>query len=915
MRITGEMKIRTVTQDPICLKAQCRSHGLAKTGTINFARKFVVIILTCAFPLGVASDLGISAASQQVFIPDDLLNLESVGDVTFSPDGEAVAYVRQRPRVSAKVYQQPYLGGNDRGDVWLASIRSNKSINLTRGESDGSGFWMPRWSPDGTRIAMLSTRGNNVGLWVWERATDRLRRLSERGLARPFTSKYPLESRFIWLDAKRLAAVLLPEGERPYIDFGAQDAGARATLAWQKAREGKETTASALDSGVPADLTTRRQQEAVVFTLGATVTTRPVASGVELQELQGSSDGRYLSLLRQVALLRPDQTRMLDAEAEGVGFFFARYRIALGDTAGQIPLTEATGVGFVVPGSFQWAPSGSHFAFFATRPTEEDGPVRLFKGEVGSTVTEIAMPEVYSKSFVWIDGERLLVAASSEIASSRTDWWLVSPGRVPINLTANLRSSPSDLHLVDHFLVGQADGQLLRLDIAANTWTNLGPALNSRISSVLQTSAADEASLLLESRDGTNLNYFRVHVNTGRFARLAKPSTTAKLLAYSAVSDTAVFTAAERIGTTLSVVQRGRSPFAIAELNGFLRNIAEGKVQYFEYRGLDGEKLGGWVILPAQYHAGESVPMVAWVHPGDRYSVQDGPPEALVHLSANQFLNLQLLAARGYAVLLPSIPKGKSANGKPIVSDINLELMNGVLPAIDKVVELRIADPNRVAMIGHSVGGFAVYGLVTQTTRCKAAIALAGFSDLFSFYNSVVAEDRYLPYIDQRPILEGQVTLEGHYLRGGPPWQDFGRYLRNSPITSVDRVQTPLLVIHGDMDHIPIEQAEEFFNALFRQGKRARFVRYWGEGHQLSSPANIRNMWTQIYAWLDEFCDISRDGKGNMVFDGDHVKSRNGAPALKLEDFAKFNEIELKSHPWVNQKSEAEGQKSGVSKQ
>jgi len=52
---------------------------------------------------------------------------------------------------------------------------------------------------------------------------------------------------------------------------------------------------------------------------------------------------------------------------------------------------------------------------------------------------------------------------------------------------------------------------------------------------------------------------------------------------------------------------------------------------------------------------------------------------------------------------------------------------------------------------------------------------------------------------------------------------------------------------------------------------------------------------------LTNFCDISRDAKDNLLFDGDHVKSRNGAPPLKPEDLAPFNEIELRSHPWVRQ--------------
>ncbi len=88
---------------------------------------------------------------------------------------------------------------------------------------------------------------------------------------------------------------------------------------------------------------------------------------------------------------------------------------------------------------------------------------------------------------------------------------------------------------------------------------------------------------------------------------------------------------------------------------------------------------------------------------------------------------------------------------------------------------------------------------------------------------------------------------------GGPPWQDAQRYVRNSPLFQAERVETPLLIIQGDMDYVPLQQGEQFFSALYRQGKRARFVRYWGEGHVFQSPANIRDMWEEVYGWFDEF--------------------------------------------------------------
>ena len=120
------------------------------------------------------------------------------------------------------------------------------------------------------------------------------------------------------------------------------------------------------------------------------------------------------------------------------------------------------------------------------------------------------------------------------------------------------------------------------------------------------------------------------------------------------------------------------------------------------------------------------------------------------------------------------------------------------------------------------------------------------------------------------------------------PWRS-SEYLRNSPISYVDNVQTPLLQLHGDFDGVPIQQAEEFFTALQRLGKRARFVKYLGEGHVFDSPANIRDMWAQIFSWCDEYCDIKRDEKGNLIWKDNYVASRNGIPALKPSDFLKFS--------------------------
>lgn len=78
---------------------------------------------------------------------------------------------------------------------------------------------------------------------------------------------------------------------------------------------------------------------------------------------------------------------------------------------------------------------------------------------------------------------------------------------------------------------------------------------------------------------------------------------------------------------------------------------------------------------------------------------------------------------------------------------------------------------------------------------------------------------------------------------------------------SSDKVKTPVMLIHGDLDFIPIQQAEEFFTALLRQDKRAQFVRYKGEWHTISNRANVLDLWTRVAAWLSTTMTTNTDIK------------------------------------------------------
>lgn len=179
------------------------------------------------------------------------------------------------------------------------------------------------------------------------------------------------------------------------------------------------------------------------------------------------------------------------------------------------------------------------------------------------------------------------------------------------------------------------------------------------------------------------------------------------------------------------------------------------------------------------------------------------------------------------------------------------KLLNGVLPAVDAVLAAGIADNERLAVMGQSNGGFSTYALITLTNRFKAAVAIAGMTDFLSI--ALQFEPSSLP----RDVVEmggtsGRLSMLESYMGFGLSWRSQLNLL-NSPIAHIDNVQTPILQLHGDFDGVPIAQAEEYFTALQRLGKRAKLIKYIGDDHVFHSPANISDSWQQIVGWLDEF--------------------------------------------------------------
>jgi dipeptidyl aminopeptidase/acylaminoacyl peptidase len=248
--------------------------------------------------------------------------------------------------------------------------------------------------------------------------------------------------------------------------------------------------------------------------------------------------------------------------------------------------------------------------------------------------------------------------------------------------------------------------------------------------------------------------------------------------------------------------------------------------------------LRGALLLPPDFEDGWRVPLILHIYPGLDLSSEIHRWDAV----ASGVLHLQLLASRGYAVLMPGLPSAAEA----VIPDWT-GFAGGLLTGVNEAIRLGIADETRVGVMGHSGGGTAVNRLITETTRFGAAVSSAGAADVASFFGQLRVDAGGAGEAFGLHNMEGQC--------GGPPWARPQAYVAASPIYARDRVETPLLLIHGtEDDAVGVEQAGEMFVGLRLLGKSATLLRYHGEGHNPVEfgEANRRDVVARVLAWFDE---------------------------------------------------------------
>jgi dipeptidyl aminopeptidase/acylaminoacyl peptidase len=270
----------------------------------------------------------------------------------------------------------------------------------------------------------------------------------------------------------------------------------------------------------------------------------------------------------------------------------------------------------------------------------------------------------------------------------------------------------------------------------------------------------------------------------------------------------------------------------VTHLNPELASLCFAHAEPISWISNDGLRVCGLLFRPLDFQEGERCPLIVEVHGGPAW------------LWSDRFMGdwhdwVQLLAARGFALLLPN-PRGSTGRGAAF-TDMEVNDMGGmelidIVTGVDHVVSMGFVDPERVGIGGWSHGGYLSSWAVTQTCRFKAAVVGAGVSNMLSDEGQNDIPGFNVEYFDET-IISDPMTF----------------WLR-SPMAHVQNVRTPTLILHGEKDdRVTQPQGQELYRALKRLGVEVEFVTYPREGHQIQERNHQLDLMNRVLRWFDHY--------------------------------------------------------------
>ncbi|WP_343698925.1 prolyl oligopeptidase family serine peptidase [Caulobacter sp.] len=787
-------------------------------------RTFAALTLACA--------LGFTPAhAERLFTVEDLLSLEDLGRVAFSPDERWLVLERQGPFKDAPSFDHEFLHPQSVMRLLVMDLKTGGPPKPLLPTDPQAGDTFGAFSPDGSRVLVFRLKDRRRELGVVTLATGAVRwsGLTVEPEYWTATARWRSDRELIVIDKPpEVASMLLGAG------WQTQD---RLTAAWADHRQGLYTGV-VFGSGRYRDLTPSPPALNLVAFDVETGAVRPLANGA-FADMLLSPDGATAAMIEDAELVQIDAS-----VPKAFGGQPARWRrLALVDLATgkkTLPCPRCD----LLHHAWAWSPDGKVLAAGARDEGRYGAPFRYWRFTLAGSakalspdlVVEEPMRELMVRpqgQVAWLGGHPVVLARPS--SGSRTDWW--SLGDKPVNLTASLDAPLGRAMAIapDSVLVRTASGVFR---VTSQGKPRLVAPSQARLSPG-QVLVGTQPSSFLDARGSLSR---RLGMD-GASLPAAAVDPEQDVLAVAPRSGAVVAASKDLHGVTRVNLLRSTAPSVqVSAINEPLGEIAFAEAIAVPHTGIHGEALTSWLYLPRGHKASDDRGLVIVPYPGSRY---DAPPFIYKPGALHFETSVQLMVAKGYAVLAPSLPMAMDEPPAP-------RLAEAMLLAVDAARRQQPGlSASKLAIWGNSYGGYGALLAGSESARFKALIASAPLTDLFGVHNTQRLNTLAIPEITINVGTWAAFTEAGQGRMGAKPQDAPDLYIANSPRFQAGKISAPVLLLFGDLD-FGIHQAQGMFSALFREGKDAQLVVYRGEQHVPINPGNVRDLYRRAFAFLED---------------------------------------------------------------
>jgi dipeptidyl aminopeptidase/acylaminoacyl peptidase len=790
---------------------------------------------------------------------EDILNGETVGNALFSPDGRYLVYERgykYKNHTDFSSLDHFADRGSLRSDeVFVVDLHKptwGRPLLPPKNEMRrwlGGIFWTAGFSPDGSWLLLYELQDNKVALVAVRLATGTVHRFH---FAPDFSEGYATGKIPLWVSNSKVIYGALADGIQPAVPATPRLTGSGFFNAWERSWAGREPSYTTWSTHVakppvPGDLIMEDLQ---------TGAAKILAKG-RFEHILPSPNGRYLLAVGPTATERrseksgacldsPQGMVMIDinsGESRGVT---CGLTMGVGDRGNKVRWspTSRSFAYFAWP-SGQNAGQGAHFVF----DIQSGNAVRyrhegLILESTGSTGTQ-PMPT----EFFW-DGRALVVpgrAVSDRNSSGLAPlvvsdmkwerrWFLLKPDVTPLDIFASL-SADSTAAPMNSELVSIETARVLRYRnggwqpvrirskqgrFRPSEFVEIGVPAVTAIKGRLKS----EDALAVPQSDGS-LRVLLKKEQEELFAFNSKSSWTFRANTAGTFFVHGLDDARRKLDVVVDHIYRPNAKFEDADCVTIS----------YRARGT-GQLLQSSVALPSEFKRDNSFGMVVVVYPSLPNRSCEKLQESTMLLASYGFVAMEVATPGSIQRTDPQHPWGAMP---ALVED-----------AIDAAVREGYADSNRVGLYGFSQGAHAALWVAAKSSRFRAVVAYNGIADNHLAYFNIGRDGEF--GIDESPP-----GVNPNFERG---YGDIGMgtsaldrpdlFVENSAITYAKDLNAAVLLINSDMDSFPRAHFDGMYAALERAGKSARLVTFWGEGHHMASPANMKAFYAVVAEWYRE---------------------------------------------------------------